>query len=390
MSSDSSQEHKKFKIRDNESTETDDEITETSIDYDGEYGEEFVILSDDEMITDESSDSTYEEEDYFGESEAENSQQTEYAWEDSDDVSELREEIDNDAKWLEADGIQKVIKKSAKKISFKIFRKIFTAKCRVKLFKVFSDYMILVDSFNLIYFIKNFDDFKTYKIDFFKVTDLCFFNGKYLFYSEASSLIKQVTPEGKVVDIKKGTGNIKKIVPSQDKLFVLGDKIFLFNQNISLVNEFPGSYKDICITESALVALKDDGDICIFDKDLNFLSKISLTLKFSFKSLYGVDDKIFVCTADGLIILDSNFNQMKTTSNLSHPISCLVDNKDFVVHGAQHENSLRILRKHDFTYFEKFPFSKVKINSISAMAIKDDTVYFSDSKFITSLKLKYN
>lgn len=372
-----------------EDTETN---SETEMDDQSSYFDDqevsYEILSNDELLSEDSSDDDIQDEDYFGSSTSEESEESEVAWTDSDDDSNLREELENEAVWLNTEGITKKIKKTQKKISFKYIRSVFTAKCKIKLFKVFPNIKVLVDSFNLVYLIKNFEDFKTFKIGFFKITDVCFFNDKILVTSDTSSFIKQIDLDGKVTDIKKNTGKIKKIQASGDHLYVLSDKLILFNKNFSVINEFNLPFKDFCITDNSVVCLKEDGDIHIFDKELTFKEKVSFQFKFQFRSIYFAHDKILVCMDTGIMFLDSTFKEIKTFTNLKEAVSTLSFNKDFIVHGSQHPNSLRIL-KSDLTYFEKFPFSKIKINPISTMDIEGDTVYFSDSKFVSSLKLKY-
>lgn len=358
----------------------------TESNYDVDQDESYILLSNDELVSEES-ETEAQEEDYFGSSSTEEHDESEVAWTDSDDDRNLRDELENEAAWLHTEELPKKIFKTTRKISFKYTRHVFTAKCKVKLFRVFSNIKVLVDSFNLIYFIKNFEDYRTFKIDFFKITDVCIFSGLVLFSSSTSSYIKQVTLDGKVTDVKKGTGNIKKMV-SDAHLYILGDKLLAFNTNLSLVNEFNHSFVDICVVSNTVACLNADGDIYTFDKELNFINKHSLPFKFQFKGLYPARDNLAIATEDGMIVLDANFQEIKTFSNLKEPISSLVSNSEFIVHGSPYSNSLRILRS-DLTYYERFPFSKVNINPISTMSIEGDTVYFNDSRYISSLKLKY-
>ena len=388
MSSQDEQEYKNLKSHFGlESSSTD---RESSSEYDGDSeNSSYILVSENELLTEESDD-IEDEKDYFETtSEEEDSEKSEVAWEDSDDDENLRDEIDEDANWLTADGIQKKIKVQPKKISFKLKRKVFTANCKVKLFKTFPEIKILVDSFNLIYLIKKFDDFKTFKIEFFKISDVCIFGGKILLSSNSSSFMKQITFEGKVSDIKKGTGNIKKMLAVGNTLYILGDKLFAFNSNFNLVSSFNSTFIDFCVGNDQIICLKEDGDIYIFDLELTFKNKVSFPFKFQFKSLYFAKGYFFICTLNGLFILDQNSKEVKSFSNLSEPITAITSNDDFIVHGSAYDNSLRILKVNGLSYFEKFPFSKVRINPISSIAVDGDTFYFSETKFITSLKLSY-
>lgn len=93
-------------------------------------------------------------------------------------------------------------------------------------------------------------------------------------------------------------------------------------------------------------------------------------------------------TENGFVVFDSDIQELRTYTKLKEPITTLVSNKDIVVHGSSHSNSLRKL-KHDLTKYEKFPVSKFKINPNSRAATEILTEHFSDSRYITSLKLKY-
>lgn len=363
----------------------DNSETETMSEYETDPDESYILLSNDELLSESTEDEA--QEDYFDPSTEEEQEESKFAWTDSDDEQELREELESEASWLHTEGLPKRICKNVKKISFKYAKHLFTAKCRIKLFNIFKDVKILVDSFNLIYIMKSFEDYKTFKIDFFKITGVCCFNDMILASSSTSSYIKHITLDGKVTDIKKGTGNIRKMV-SDTLLYVLGDKLYAFNSNLSLVAEFGHAFIDICVTPTSVIGLTADGDLHMFDKELKFKEKHSSLLKFQFKSIHAVRDMILVGTDTGLIIFDCNFNELKTFSNLKEPITALVYNRDFIVHGSSYTNSLRILNP-DLVYYERFPFSKIKLNPITAMAIEGNTVYFTDSRFISSLALEY-
>lgn len=380
-----SEERSSKKIRVNCETDSSPE-SEGESSYDG-CSDSYVIVSSNELLSEDST-SSGSEEDYFtstGDSEVE--EESEIAWTDSDSNSKLREELQEDAPWISSEGLAKTVRRDAKNIAFKYTRHVFTARCKVKLLRCFPHIKVLVDSFNLIYMIKDFDSFKTYKVDMFKISDVCFFGNRILFSSSSSSYIKEVSVDGKVTDIRKGMGNVQKMI-ADDNLYILGDKLFVLNQSLSIKNEFDGSFVDGCVNEGNVICLKDNGDIYVFDKELHFRRKLSFSFKFQFKRLYSANSKVLVCTGNGMIVLNSSLEEIRSFSNLSEPITALVSNSDFIVHGSSYQNSLRIL-KDNLSYFDKFPFSKIKINPISAMAIDKDVVYFNDSRFISSLKLSY-
>lgn len=351
----------------------------------------YVLLDD----SDDSYDGEYSEEsgegnDYFGSSSSSVCEESEVAWEDSDENLELRGELDEDAPWLEAGKPSIKITKAVKKIVFKYDKTVFSARCKIKLLKTFKEVIIAVDSFNLIYFISNIleKQFTTFKLELFKITGVCCFNGKYLFYSNSSSYIKQVDPTGKVIDIKKGTGNISKMVVHENDIYILGNKIYRMDKDMFIKDEFNGKFIDLACLDSNILALEEKGDIFVFNRELEFIEKLSFSFKFQFKSIYTLWNKIFITTDTGLLILDSSFKEIKSFSNLSEPITSLAFNDDFVFHGSGYPNSLRIL-KQDLTYYDRFPYCKIKINSVEAMDALNETLYFADSKFISTLKVQY-
>lgn len=384
MSQDEEKKIKKMKIENEDSSESRSQETSSSNDTNSSY----LILEDDGLLSEDSS-SSGENLDYFASSSTTvEDDVSQAAWVDSDEDSELRDELEEDALWINSEGIPKAIERSRKEISFNYTRKVFTARCKVKIFRCFPHVKVLVDSFNLIYMIRDFETFKTFKISLYKISDVCYFNGRILFSSDSSSYLKEVTLEGEVTDIKKGTGNIKKMVASENYLYIVGDKLFCLNKNLSIKSDFNGQFVDACLLGDNLVCLKDDGDIYCFDQELAFREKHSFSFKFQFKHIFYAKDKLFIATENGLVILNSAFKQIKAFSNLSEPITCFAFNSDFVLHASAYQNSFRIL-KNDLSYFEKFPYSKIKINPISTMDIENDTVYFSDSRFISSLKINY-
>lgn len=363
--------------------------------YDNDSQASLIYNSED---NDTSSADTEDEKDYFGESSISlEPSESEVAWVDSDENEDLREDYPNSATWLLTEGLTKTIQKSTKKISFKLNRKVFTTKCKIKLFKsisinstnnVISSLRIAVDTFNLIYLITDFDNFKVYKIDYFKISSFVHFNGRLLFSSNSSSFIKELSLDGKVTDINKRTGHIKKMCVDSE-LYVIGDKLYRFDKNLNLKDVFNSEFIDICVNKNNVVCLKENGDIYVFDKSLCFRKKYSLPGKFQFRNIFGTQKNYFIAVESGFYVLDLHFELVKEFSNAKGLPTDLVFNNDFVVYSTNYQNGLRIVKDGLISY-DRFPFSKVKIDPISCLDFQNDVLYFCHSKFVSMLRLTYS
>lgn len=397
MVSSEEEKKKKIKLKDESSENTSISTVSLQDEMDNDEVEDgsesnFIYLSDEKELFDCNCESSNSGEtlEYFPSSDTTTEESaSEIVWVDSEEQNfDVKED---NAAWLKPGENQKLIRKNIKKITFKYLKNIFTAKCKIKIFRCFPNFKVLVDSFNLIYFIFDLEGemrFKTFKIELYKITNVCYFANKILFFSNSSSFIKEVTVDGVVTDIKKGMGNIVKMVAYENSLYVLGDKVYRLNSSLFIKNEFNMSFIDITCINNVVLCMNENGEIYVFDSELNFKEKLSFSHKFQFKNLYTVRDYAIITTEDGMIILNKDLKEIKEFTNLSSPITALAYNNDFIFHGSDYKNSFRIL-KEDLTYFDKFPFAKIKINSIPAMDVENDTVYFAESKFISSIKINY-
>lgn len=332
-----------------------------------------------------------DEENYFGErgvlSESEDSV---VAWEDSDEDSDLRAEMPTEAAWLNTKSLVKTVQRQTKKIKFRLSNKVFTSKYKLSHFKVYKDFKLAVDTFNIVYWIRSFDDFSTVKIDYFKITDVVQHGGRVMLASVQSSFIKIIAENGKVDTINKRTGRVKKMVAYAPAscLYIAGDKLFCFNKKMNLVEVFNQEFTDICVSQRGVYCLNASGDIFVFDHRLEFQRKLTFECKFEFQRIFCTPDNLFIGTEHGFYILDHNLVQTKELSNIKSCAVGLVHNKDFTIYGANHQNSLRIL-KNGLVPYDKFPFSKVFIEPISSLEMCEDSLYFTHSRSVSVLTLNY-
>lgn len=331
---------------------------------------------------------TQDEKDYFGDSGVSaDSESSGVAWVDSDEDNGLREDFQTSAAWLSTEGLTKNIQKKTKKISFKLSRKLFTSKHKIKLFRAFDTLKVAVDTFNVIYLIRGPDDFKAYKIDFFRITGFVYFSNRLLFFSSASSFLKELSLDGGVSEINKRTGSIRKMCVG-DGLYIAADKLTRFDENLNAKEVFNHAFTDICANRRHVACLNANGDVFVFDPRLNLVKRHSFPGKFQFKGIFCTEENYFLSTEMGFCVLNDRFEIVREFTNLKSYATGLVSNDDFVVYGADYQNSLRILRR-GLVCYDRFPFSKVWINPISCLDVRGDTVYFGHSKFVSSLKISY-
>ncbi|KAI5168720.1 hypothetical protein PAEPH01_0361 [Pancytospora epiphaga] len=347
----------------------------------------YIYNSEDSSIIDTEG-GTEDERDYFGDSiSIEESGESEAAWIDSDEDEDLREDYKETAPWITAEGPAINIQRKTKKISFKLSRNIFMTKYKIKLLKIYSDVSIAIDTFNILYFITNFNEYKAYKIDEFRICDVVCLNDRVILSSKHSSLLKVVLMNGESKTINKRTGYVQSMALA-DSLYIAGSQLYRFDRNLNLKDTFDQVFISICVSKEQVVGLKEDGDIFVFDLRLNFLKKHSFPGKFQFNSLYSTDSHYYIGTEAGFSILDRNFVLVKELMNIKAAPSGLVFNDDFTIYGSSHPGSLRII-KNGLVPYDRFPFSKVFIPPINALGFQGDTLYFTHSHFISALKIHY-
>lgn len=364
--------------------------------YDEESAASYVYCSEDK---DGSSCSgiTEEEKDYFGDSSVsgfsddDDEESSQVAWEDSDENEDLREDYPSTAKWLSTDGLTKKITKKHGRIKFNLARKVFTTKYKIKLIRIFDQLTVIIDSFNLIYLIRKTTDFSVIKIDYFRVTDAVCLNGSIILCSAHSAYLKRLSLDGTVTDIRKDNGNIRRMAThtGHGLLYTLGNSLCVYNEKLIMKNIFKGDFSDICVSNSNVLALRENGDIFVFDHLLNFVRKCTFDTKFRFQGIFATDSHYFVKTETGFFVLDDALRPAKEFTNLKTPATALAHSGNFVVYGSDYQNSLRII-KDELEAYGKFPFSKVKIPPIHAMAFTSDSLYIGHSNSLSIMKISYS
>ncbi|KAI4292549.1 hypothetical protein PAPHI01_1823 [Pancytospora philotis] len=340
-----------------------------------------------------SSSSAYsdDEENYFGAPDSgDASDESGIAWVDSDEDSELQAELPTEAAWLSTEGLAKKVQRKGRRIGFKLQSKVFTTKYRIRAFRAFKDFKIAVDSFNIVYWINTFDDFKAFRISDFKITDFALLGDRLLLASDNSAFMKQLGSDGKVVTVNKRTGKVRRMCvggPAR-ALYIAGDKLFRFDRNLVLKGVFNQQFVDLCVGALGVFGLKSNGDVLVFDHQLVLQRKLSFDHKFEFRRVFCTDTHLYLGTETGFYVLNDQLVQTKEFHNIKGCATGFGCNPDFTVYASDDKNSLRII-KEGLLCYDRFPFSKVYISPISFITMDGDTVYFSHSRYLSTLKLEY-
>lgn len=329
-----------------------------------------------------------DERDYFGESSfRDDSEVAEAAWIDSDDEDVPECEFTTSAAWMSSSGLRKVVAAPKNRIKFSFSREIFSTRHRIKLFKTFSSLKIAVDTFNLIYIIKDFENIEILKIDRYNITDCIEFSNRILFCSSKSTFLKQLLPDGTVQDVCKRVGKISKMIAGRF-LYTIGDQLSCFDDNLTLINSFKDVFLDICLDDNRVLCLKDCGELFSFTPSLQILRRVLHPSRFRFKQIFAAHKHVFISTDTGMCVLNSELEELRFFDNLKSQAVCFAFNDSFIFHGSDYVGSFRIL-KEGLVYHDKFPHSKVRIPPLSCIAVEKDIVYLAHSRFISRLRLSY-
>ena len=304
------------------------------------------------------------------------------AWNDSSENYEKPFEIE-----FQGEVTKRFKKEEVEKIDLK--QSVFTARCRIKLFKIYGDIFIAVDAFNMIYLFKNsMKKDKTYRIKFFKISDFIRIDDYVYFVSEISAFMYRLDINTEKIEcIKKNYKNIRKVVEMNRKILCLSDKLVLLDENVSKVNEFVGDFTGITSFRDNFYALKETGEIYLFDEELKFKEEIVLEDKFTFKSIFSTENNIIIGTTMGIILLDGENKIAKEIRTLKKQVEIFAYTNKYICYAGKEKHSFRII-KNDETYepFENFPYRSVFL--VEHMAAKDDNIYIAIGKNILEFNVK--
>ncbi|KAM0671216.1 hypothetical protein CWI42_090320 [Ordospora colligata] len=336
-----------------------------------------------------SSDILEYEKEYFAESMSESSDEKEAgAWEDSDDDEKLRKSYHGTASWLGEKKVRKQIEIQKKKLKFGYERHVFSCQCRIKLAKAHDDYLVLVDAYNSIYILKNFEICKVLRIEMFGASDFVFVEGGVLFSSLKYGGFKEVAFTGEVKDIKvRTTECIRKMISVDDGIYVIGEQIVLLNNNYGIVEQFDGRFRDVAVSTDALYCLGFNGDVVVMTRDLRPITKMNFEYKFDFKSIYFVNGKVVVGMSLGVKIFDRHMNLLNEAMNMKDEITGCIEYDGYILYGSDYSNSLKIVLP-DLRSFDGFPFNSIRVSPMKALVSDGKSIIICYRKAVDVLRMK--
>ncbi|CAD26341.1 similarity with ornithine decarboxylase DCOR_YEAST [Encephalitozoon cuniculi GB-M1] len=354
-----------------------------------ESGVSYEYTSSDSPETVSSEISEYEEE-YFGEaSEEESSKSSEAAaWEDSDDDEKLREEYKKTATWLDGKQAKKQVEARKKRLRFEYERHLFFSKCKIKQAKAHGEYLVVVDTYNNIYILRNFQVHKTLWIEMFGISDFVYTGGAILFSSSKQSNLKEVTFDGEVRNISiRAIEGIRRMISIGDSIYIVGEQLALLNSAYEVVEVIEGRFVDVAVSEDFVYAMCFSGEIVVLTPGLQILRKVSLEDKFDFRSIHFFASKVFVGMGMGMKVFDKEMNPIREFKNLKDEVTGFTGHGDYVVYGSRYTNSLKIVLP-DIRCFSKFPFNTIRIPPIKVLDSDGRNVIICSGRSVSVLRIK--
>ncbi|ADM11964.1 uncharacterized protein Eint_080280 [Encephalitozoon intestinalis ATCC 50506] len=333
--------------------------------------------------------SEYEKE-YFGDISEEAGAESEEkaAWEDSDDDPGIREDHKKTVTWLDGKQCKKQIEVRKKKVRFEYEKNLFLSKCKIKLAKAHGEYLVVVDTYNNIYILKDFKIHKTLWIELFGISDFIYTGERILFSSHKQSNLKEVTFDGDVRNISiKSVEGIKKMISIGDFIYTIGKKLILLNSSYEVVEVMEGEFMDIAVSEEAVYAMGCGGDIVMLTPDLQILRKESFEDKFDFHSIYFFANQVFIGMGMGVKVLDKDMKPVKEFKNLKNGVTGLTGHREYVIYGSDYTNSLKIILP-GLKCFNKFPFNAISIPSINSLESDGKNIVVCSGRSVSILRMK--
>ncbi|KAL6122375.1 hypothetical protein NUSPORA_00616 [Nucleospora cyclopteri] len=319
---------------------------------------------------------------YFTETD-ECSEESENAWEDSEETPQNKLN-------LTGGDTKKTIKMDSKAAKFAIKKGVFTARCKIKLIKAFTDVFVMVDTFNLIYVITHdFKESKTYKVKFFKISDFFRVGEKIFFISETSSFIYALNiKEEKIETIRKGLGNVAKTGVFGEKIYLMGERLIVTTKEFDILNDFKETFISMAFLKEFCFALKESGEIYKFDLDLNLIDTFSLSSKFSFKVIFSDSINLIIGAEASIIFVDENCKEIKTRRSQKEPPCFSTANKVYTLFASKQHGSVKIVKKNTLESVDNFPNKLLGTSQITGLTSLKNKIYVALCREITEFTLE--
>lgn len=328
------------------------------------------------------------EKEYFGEMSEDSTKEEEAVWEDDEDGEErLRKEYRSGATWLDGK-VKKQLEVSRKKLKFDYKKFVFSSKCNIKLAKSHGNYLVLVDTYNIIYVLRDLKPYRVFQIEKFGVSDFVFVNGMILFASLKQSNFKEIGFDGKVKNIYRRTAEgIRKMIFMNGFLYLLGNQLTVMNGDYEVLEVFESRIKDFAVSDEFVYALDFSGQIFMLTLKLQALKRVALDDKFDFRSICFVKDMIIVGLGMGVKLFDKSMRLVKEFMNMKDEMTGCAECGEYIIYGSTYRNSLKIITP-EMRTFDKFPFDSICIPSIKAISYDGRNIVICSGKAVNMLRIK--
>lgn len=341
-------------------------------------------------VEESSSDIAEYEREYFGEESSEYREEEDgAAWEDSEEGEErVRNSYRRTATWIDGTQTKKQMEVRKKRLRFSYERSVFVSKCKIKLAKCHGDYIVVVDTYNIIYILRDLKAHRIFQIERFGVSDFVFINNMILFASCKQSGFKEVSFDGDVRNVcNRASRGVRMMSSRENVVYVVGEQLVLMNNNYEVMEVFEHRVVDICLSSGLVYVLDYSGRIFVLTASLKIVKKVSLDDKFDFKCIYSAGDFVVVGTGMGIKVFDRDMEQVKELRNMKDEVTGCVGCDGYIVYGSKYANSLKIMQP-GLSCFNRFPFNSISIPPISIIDYDGRNIIICSGRSVGCLRMQ--
>lgn len=328
------------------------------------------------------------EKDYFGESE-EDSVSEEGAWEDSESCEErLREKHKTTATWINNKPVKKEIEIKQKRLTYSFDRYIFKTNFNIKIMRSCNPYLVLVDTMNIVYILRENLLEKSLKVEKFRIDDIVSFNKKIYLINSKCGHLKEIDENLNIDNVEKTfVRNMRKGFASEF-LYILGDTTIVVNKQLNCITEYYDKLISITEFDGKIFGLNTSGDVLVFSKELVLEKKVVFDEGVSFKELYSSLDYLVVNTTNSVLLIDKNLHIVKDIQHLKNPVRNIVYTKDHLFCFSSAQGGLKIVDK-NLNFNNSFPRKKIRLPESNLAISQDDSIYIASHRDVHRLNINY-
>ncbi|KAF9765020.1 hypothetical protein NGRA_0051 [Nosema granulosis] len=328
------------------------------------------------------------EKDYFGESEEE-SESEEGAWEDSESCEEaLRKKHKVTPTWINDKKVKKEISLVQKKLSYVFDRYVFKTNFNIKILKRCFSYLVLVDTMNNVYLLKDNELVKSFKIEKFRIDDIVGFNGKIYLVNSKCGYLKEIDENLNIDNIEKSLVRNMRLAFASDWLYIMGDTTIVVNKQLNCIKEYYDKIISMTEFQGKIVAINSVGDVLVFSKDLSLEKKVEFDEGVSFTGIYSTTDYLVINSLNSIIFLDGSLQIVKEAPHGKNPVNDIVHTQEHFFCFSTAQGGLKILDK-NLHFNNSFPKNKIKLPEAKRAVAFDNSIYICFYRDLCCLKVLF-